>query len=232
MNIKEPPAPKVTLELSKKEIKAGEPLILRVKVENFRLSGAGIGQKHEPGVGHYRVYLDDKQGDNFEAEGTASEFELLVPPGLEPGPHNVRVVLFKNNKTPMVPAIESKVTFRVLPPPDNKPGLKVRLTNSTVAPGESVELEITVVNFVLAPGSIDKLPKPGAGHFRIYLDDKTGMDYVAIGAKQQFQFTLPKDTKPGERKLRISLRENDGSPLSPVIETTVKLEVSQPPPSP
>ena len=94
-----------------------------------------------------------------------------------------------------------------------------------VQPGDEITLTIEVTGFRLAPGSIGGENEAGAGHYRVYLDDASGDDYLAVGAEGSAKVVIPADISDGSHDLRVVLHGNDRQPLEPAAEGSVLLIV-------
>lgn len=94
-----------------------------------------------------------------------------------------------------------------------------------VQPNDEITLTISVTDFRLAPESIGAANRDGAGHYRIYLDDASGDDYLAVGAEPIAKVTIPDDISDGSHDLRVVLQNNDRTPLEPAVEGSVLLIV-------
>ncbi len=94
-----------------------------------------------------------------------------------------------------------------------------------VQPNDEITLTISVMDFRLAPDSIGAANQDGVGHYRVYLDDASGDDYIAVGAESTTKVTIPADITDGSHDLRIVLHNNDKSPLEPAVQGSVLLIV-------
>ena len=94
-----------------------------------------------------------------------------------------------------------------------------------VQPGDQITLTIDVKEFRLAPGSIGAANEVGAGHYRVYLDDASGDDYLVVGAESSTKVVIPADISDGSHDLRVVLHGNDERPLDPAVEGSVLLIV-------
>lgn len=107
-------APVITVRADKTHaVQPEDEITVSVSVSGFELDESKIGQSHEPGVGHYRIYLDEAKGDDFLAEGAAPSSKITVPADITDGSHELRVVLYNNDKTPFSPAVEGRVLLIV-----------------------------------------------------------------------------------------------------------------------
>lgn len=94
-------------------VQPNDLITLTIDVQDFRLAPDSIGAANQPGVGHYRVYLDDASGDDFLAEGADPTVKVTIPDDINDGSHDLRVVLHNNDKSPLEPAAEGSVLLIV-----------------------------------------------------------------------------------------------------------------------
>ena len=94
-----------------------------------------------------------------------------------------------------------------------------------VQPNDQITLTISVTDFRLAPDSIGAANQDGVGHYRVYLDDASGDDYLAVGAETTAKVTIPADINDGSHDLMVVLHNNDRSPLQPAVRGSVLLIV-------
>ncbi len=94
-----------------------------------------------------------------------------------------------------------------------------------VQPKDEITLTISVTGFRLVPNSIGTANQDGVGHYRVYLDDASGDDYLAVGAESIAKVTVPADINDGSHDLRVVLHNNDKSPLQPAVQGSVLLIV-------
>ena len=90
-----------------------------------------------------------------------------------------------------------------------------------VQPGDELTLTVTVSDFTLDTDKLNEANEAGVGHFRVYLDDATGDDYLAMGAEPMTMVKIPDDITDGSHEVRVALHNNDQSPLSPPVEAKV-----------
>jgi hypothetical protein len=90
-------------------LEPGGSVTLTVTVENFVLDGDRIGGENETGVGHYRVYWDDADGDDHLGASAEPELTVTVPATTTDGSHRLRVMLVNNDGTPLDPPVEEGV---------------------------------------------------------------------------------------------------------------------------
>ena len=72
---------------------------------------------------------------------------------------------------------------------------------------------------------ISSLNENGVGHYRVYLDDASGEDFLVTSGDATVKVKLPSDVTDGSHELRVVLHENDRTPLDPPAETGVLLIV-------
>lgn len=94
-------------------VQPNDEITLTISVTDFRLAPDSIGAANEDGVGHYRVYLDSASGDDFLVAGAEPTTKVTIPGDISDGSHDLRVVLFNNDKSPLDPAIEGSVLLIV-----------------------------------------------------------------------------------------------------------------------
>ena len=94
-----------------------------------------------------------------------------------------------------------------------------------VQPNDEITLTISVTDFRLASDSIGAANQDGVGHYRVYLDDASGDDYLAVGAEITAKVTIPADINDGSHDLWVVLQNNDKSPLQPAVRGSVLLIV-------
>ena len=94
-----------------------------------------------------------------------------------------------------------------------------------VQPNDEITLTISVTDFRLAPDSVGAANQDGAGHYRVYLDDASGDDYLAVGAETTLKVAIPADINDGSHDLWVVLQNNDKSPLQPAVRGSVLLIV-------
>lgn len=94
-----------------------------------------------------------------------------------------------------------------------------------VQPEDQITLTVSVSDFRLSPEAIGGANEEGVGHYRVYLDDASGDDYLVSGADATTKVTIPADISDGSHDLRVVLRNNDKSPLEPPVEGSVLLIV-------
>ena len=94
-----------------------------------------------------------------------------------------------------------------------------------VQPGDEITLTIEVSGFTLDSTKKDQANEEGIGHYRVYLDDASGSDYLIVGADSTTKVTVPEDITDGSHDLRVVLHNNDQTPLEPAAEGSVLLIV-------
>lgn len=108
------PSPTVTVTADKTHaVQPNDEITLTIEVSDFALDASKIGQGNEPGVGHYRVYLDAATGDDFLAQSADATTKITVPDDITDGSHELRVVLRNNDRSPLEPPVEGRVLLIV-----------------------------------------------------------------------------------------------------------------------
>ncbi len=106
--------PKIAVSADKTHaVQPGDEITVSVTVSGFRLDPDRIGQANEPGVGHYRVYLNKTGGDGFLAEGAGPSIKITLPPDITDGSHELIVALYNNDRTPVSPPVDAGVLLIV-----------------------------------------------------------------------------------------------------------------------
>ena len=90
-----------------------DEITLTVTTSGFTLSESAIGQPNESDTGHYRVYLDGASGDDYLLESAAAVSKVTVPESITDGSHDLRVVLYSNDRSQLVPTVETSVLLIV-----------------------------------------------------------------------------------------------------------------------
>jgi hypothetical protein len=94
----------------------------------------------------------------------------------------------------------------------------------SMSAGATVNGTIAVENFVLE-AAVGQPNQPGHGHYHIYLDQASGIDYLVSDEVPSVPISIPEGTALGMHTLRISLGENNHLPLNPPVEDFVDITV-------
>lgn len=106
--------PKIAVSADKTHaVQPGDEITVSVTVSGFRLDADRMGQTNEPGVGHYRVYLNKIGGDDFLAEGAGPNVKITLPGDITDGSHELIVALYNNDRTPVTPPVDAGVLLIV-----------------------------------------------------------------------------------------------------------------------
>lgn len=106
--------PRISVSADKTHaVQPEDEITVSVSVEGFELDQSRIGQQKEPGVGHYRIYLDDAGGDDFLVAGAAPNSKITLPSSITDGSHELRILLYNNDETPLDPPVEGRVLLIV-----------------------------------------------------------------------------------------------------------------------
>ena len=93
-----------------------------------------------------------------------------------------------------------------------------------VQPGDLIRLDVEVEGFTLDAGKVGAANEPGVGHYHVFLGSTAG-EPLLVGAAGETTVTVPEDVTDGTHSLRVSLRNNDHSPLDPPVEGVARLIV-------
>ena len=85
--------------------------------------------------------------------------------------------------------------------------------------GGSVEVTVAVTDFIMDSNAIGSYAVSGTGHWHLYLNG----ELVSPSATDSY-FLEP--IRPGSHHLRVSLANNDHSPLNPPVEDSVVINVA------
>lgn len=111
------------------------------------------------------------------------------------------------------------------PPPSNPVTVAVKADKThAVQPGDLINLDIEVEGFALDADKVGAANEAGTGHYHVFLGSTAG-EPLLVGAARQATVTVPEDVNDGTHSLRVSLRNNDHSPLAPPVEGIVRLIV-------
>jgi len=106
--------PQVSVNADKTHaVQPGDEITVSISVSGFRLDPDRIGKANEPGVGHYRIYLNQVGGEDFLAEGAAPSIKITLPSDITDGSHELIVALYNNDRTPVSPALDAGVLLIV-----------------------------------------------------------------------------------------------------------------------
>lgn len=193
---------------------------ITVEFEYFELLDPEGDTAPEIGKGHYRVYLDDADGDDYLlASGNASDV-IRVGNEVTAGQHTLRFSVREKNGAPV--GFEEFISVFVGAGP---PSVSVAspLAGKTVHPGSTLTFGLAVENFALQPVQDGGTNVYGQGHYRIYMDNAQGNSYVAAGDALPALVALPESITLGPHTFRVGLYNNDSSPLD--VEAEVWLDV-------
>jgi hypothetical protein len=108
-----------------------------------------------------------------------------------------------------------------------EPTVHLTIDPTTMKAGDTVTATVAVTHFVLeAPEGQPN--QPGHGHYHIYLDQASGIDYLIANQTPTIPVQVPPGTTVGAHTLRVSLGNNDHSPLAPPVEDHVDITVVAP----
>ena len=94
-----------------------------------------------------------------------------------------------------------------------------------VQPGDEITLTVTVNKFTLDASKIGKSNEADVGHYRVYLDDASGDNFLADSGADTVKVKVPDEITDGSHQLRVVLHNNDRSPVTPAAQGDVWLIV-------
>lgn len=92
-----------------------------------------------------------------------------------------------------------------------------------VQPGDEITLTVSVSNFTLDAARMGQDNENGVGHYSVHLDE-SGEALLTDGAATT-KVVIPESITDGSHDLRVVLHNNDGTPLSPGVQSSVTLIV-------
>lgn len=98
------------------------------------------------------------------------------------------------------------------------PAMRTSPRNNTAVEGSSQEVRVILHDFVLDAGSIGDANVDGQGHWALFLDDEL------VDSLGEPTYTL-EELNAGPHVVRVELRNNDGTPVDPPLETTATIQV-------
>ncbi len=217
--------PTLVLTADKTEASPGGTVTLNVAATGFKFADPASGASTDPSVGFFRVYLDDKTGDDFLAEGFATPFNVTLPSDLSEGDHTLRVVLLKSDKTPFSPEVAQTVKVKVV---QSVPTLSVTADKTKVKPGEQIMLTIKATGISLVPPAANTVNKTGQGHYHVsFDDDDPEQTYASLGHEETVRVTIPLSITAGAHKMHVYLMNNNHSKYTPEVKQTIDIEVTE-----
>jgi hypothetical protein len=94
-----------------------------------------------------------------------------------------------------------------------------------VQPGDEITLTVTVNKFTLDASKIGTPNEANVGHYRVYLDDASGDNFLADSGADTVKVKVPDAITDGSHQLRVVLHNNDRSPVTPAAQADVWLIV-------
>jgi len=191
----------------------GTPVIVTFAVANFVLVQPGrVGQVVSPAEGHVDLYLD----------GAYSRLLTRVEPislPLESGPHTIQLQLVQDNGTALSPDISASV--RVVATHGPAVGAPT-ITIVSPKPGPTISHDlyfaVNVTNFTL----VDAHGQPNApneGHVQLLLNG------VLHQEPRAYDLGFIVDMPDGNNTVIARLVNNDNTPLSPDVSTSVTIRI-------
>jgi hypothetical protein len=111
--------------------------------------------------------------------------------------------------------------------PSTPPTLAVTLDAKSYAAGGTIKLTVNATNFSISQDNLGKTNQTGQGHYRVYLDNATGDDFLKETGIASTDIKLPDTITAGSHILSVVLYNNDRTALTPAVKETVTFEVTQ-----
>lgn len=217
--------PTLIVTADKTEASPGGTVTLTVAATGFKFADPASGASTDGSVGYFRIYLDEKTGDDFLAEGFTTPYELKLPDDITEGDHKVRVILMKSDKTTFSPEISQTITIKVQ---QSAPSLAATADKTKVKPGEQVTLTIKATGISLVPPAANTVNKPGQGHYHVsFDDDDPEQTYASLGHEETVKVTIPLSITAGKHTMNVYLMNNNHSKYTPEVKATVEIEITE-----
>lgn len=177
-----------------------------------------------PTHGHYHIYLDGADGNDYLFADYRPTALVIIPPGTAPGMHSIRVSL-RHHDHSAVGTPGADATLPIMVTAQTGPSIQITSPSdsTSVVAGGTVNLAITTTMITLvAPGMANN---PVQGHYAVYLDSRSGSDTLtAENMAPMTMLTIPAGTTPGPHRIRVSLRNDDNSPQG--AEAGIRISVT------
>lgn len=108
------------------------------------------------------------------------------------------------------------------------PTLDIKLDKTEYPLGGKVKIEVRTTNFSLSQDFLGKANKTGQGHYRVYLDNTSGNDFLVESGASSVEIELPKDINAGNHVLKVVLYNNDKTLLTPEVKETKTFLIKDP----
>ncbi|MBI5514899.1 MAG: hypothetical protein HY909_14080 [Deltaproteobacteria bacterium] len=229
------PRVRITSPASGAAFPVGAATELQVVAENFQLEAFPPVGMMAPGRGHYHVYLDDFDGNDYLFADYTPGSQIVIPPGTTAGMHRLRVSLRQHDHNAIVPdrtaalASGADAVLPIMVVANNMPAVTINAPpdNTNVRAGGMVMLQVAVMNFGLVPPGMPAMM--GRGHFQTYLDNNSGSNQLSEPTNNtMITATIPADTTLGPHRVRVSLRMSDRSAVPGNPEAVIRINVTAP----
>jgi len=178
-----------------------------ISVTNFTLDLENYGRDPIPGHGHLHYYVDGLFA------GTAWTEAFSIGP-FTPGPHRIDIGLRNNDHTFLAPDVSRSFSVTAV-----EPAINVSVSAPSVREGDPLIIAWSVTGFVLDAAALGGDSEAGRGHVHV---DVNGTYYAASAGDSISIADLP----AGNYTVRVSLHNNDHSPLSPEDFDEVAVEIT------
>lgn len=223
------PTVRVTSPASGAMFPVGGATNITVAPSNFVFEPFPMMPGNVAGHGHFHIYLDNFDANDYLFADYQTTVPIVIPPNTTAGAHTLRVSLRNHDHSPITAGTVPTTTDFVLPimvVAQNGPSVTISAPadSATVAAGGTLNFTIAVANFGLtAPSDTNQ---DGRGHYSVYLDDASGTDRISTErVATTFTATIPAGTTAGPHRVRISLRQNDETPVAGFPEASLRILV-------
>jgi len=198
-----------------------DPFAVSVSIDNFQLIPIGEVSNAK---GHYHIFIDSVYQDFYLEPFALIDPTTTQPAALTPGPHRLEAFLHRSNHTAVEGAVGQSIDFIYDPKPRLRiltPSLSTPSASSVTVTTDPFEVSIEVDNLNL----VDKAGEaavPGEGHVHVFLDNV----YQDFETRPTFPLTV---ATPGAHVLKLTLHENDHSPIANAAPAFLNLTVDATP---
>lgn len=190
----------------------GDEMDLNLSISDFTLNASAIGGSNVAGEGHWHLYIN---GDLIGPYTT----ENLHLTDLPQGDHLIEIELVENDHSSLVPKVMSSVNISVMYP-------EIMIDSpheGVILYGGMMDLHAMVKNFTLT-SDYGQENVNGEGHWHVYFNDVLDGPYSGSWANYT---GLP----AGNHEIKVDLRNNDHTPVSPPSEDMINITVVEEMPS-
>lgn len=184
----------------------GDEMDLNLSISDFTLNASAIGGPNVAGEGHWHLYING----NLIAPYATENLHLAQLPQ---GDHLIEVELVENDHSSLSPKVMASVNITVM-----YPEIMIESPyDGAILYGGMMDLHAMVKNFTLTDDyGMENVN--GEGHWHVYINDVLDAPYSGSWANYT---GLP----AGDHEIKVDLRNNDHTAISPVSEDTIGITV-------